>query len=87
MKTITSERVDGTPIEISSEVVRWRPTAHAVLLNEQRHLPGGGIEIGELLDIEDRFFLLSAWESLPQPEDLFPRRNCRRYTTFHNFRG
>ncbi|KAB2906449.1 MAG: NUDIX domain-containing protein [Anaerolineae bacterium] len=91
MKIITSEKIDGTPIEISSEVVRWRPTAHAVLLNEQRHilvldnlwtgkldLPGGGIEIwetipealvrevweetglnikiGELLDIEDRFF-------------------------------
>ncbi|MBZ0305830.1 MAG: NUDIX domain-containing protein [Anaerolineae bacterium] len=91
MRTILSEKVDGTLHEISADVVRWRPTAHAIIRNEQGlvlvldnlwtgklDLPGGGmeiwetipealarevweetglkVEIGDLLDIEDRFF-------------------------------
>jgi ADP-ribose pyrophosphatase YjhB (NUDIX family) len=57
-KTVTCVDIDGKPHEISTEELRWRPSAYGIVIKDNEllvspqfngyDLPGGGLDLGEL---------------------------------------
>ena len=57
-KTITSTDINGNQYEVPVDQLVWRPAAYGIVVNDDKilltkqrgkfHLPGGGIELGEM---------------------------------------
>lgn len=60
---VNGQKIDGTPVQLETDRLKWRPAVYALIFNEAKHLlvldnhwndkiflPGGGVEIHESLE-------------------------------------
>jgi len=56
--TITSSDIHGTQYQVAADQLQWRPAAYAIVIQDGKilltkqhgtfHLPGGGLDFGEM---------------------------------------